>query len=135
MTKKRMMNFVLFLPAFLWMGIIFYLSSRQKIAVSENYVLSFFIFKTIHFIEYGILFLLWKVALYNKSYGTKLAIAFSILYGLSDELHQTFVPTREGKLRDVFIDSLGVFFFWYFFKDKFEKLILKNRIISKIIPV
>ena len=135
MTKKHVINFALFLPAIAWMGIIFYLSSRQKIAVSENYVLSFFIFKTIHFIEYGILFLLWKLALYKKSYATKLALSISILYAFLDEFHQTFVPTREGKIRDVFIDSLGVFFFWYFFKDKFEKLILKNRIISKIIPV
>ncbi len=135
MTKKGLINIILFLPAIFWMGIIFYLSSRQRISVSENYVLSFFIFKTIHFVEYGILFLLWKIALYKKSYGTKVALVISILYGLSDEFHQTFVPTREGKPRDVFIDSLGAIFFWYFFKDRFDKYVVENKYIKKFISV
>lgn len=32
----------------------------------------------------------------------------SIFYAISDEIHQTFVPTREGRIRDVFIDIIGV---------------------------
>ncbi|MBE5921868.1 MAG: Cof-type HAD-IIB family hydrolase [Lachnospiraceae bacterium] len=31
-----------------------------------------------------------------------------VLYACSDEWHQTFVPGRDGSLRDVLIDSLGV---------------------------
>jgi VanZ family protein len=29
-------------------------------------------------------------------------------YGIFDEIHQTFVPTRTGTLRDVFIDMIGI---------------------------
>jgi VanZ family protein len=35
------------------------------------------------------------------------AILLTILYAVSDEYHQTFVPGRNGQLADVLIDSLG----------------------------
>ncbi|MFH1171425.1 MAG: VanZ family protein, partial [bacterium] len=37
-----------------------------------------------------------------------LAGALSILYAASDELHQTFVPGRQGTLWDVVIDGFGI---------------------------
>jgi VanZ family protein len=37
-----------------------------------------------------------------------LAATVGILFALSDEYHQTFVPGRGGTLRDVGIDGLGV---------------------------
>ncbi|HWI63334.1 MAG TPA: VanZ family protein [Symbiobacteriaceae bacterium] len=36
-----------------------------------------------------------------------LAFCFTVLYAASDEWHQTFVPTRQGSLRDVAIDASG----------------------------
>lgn len=36
-----------------------------------------------------------------------LSLLICILYAFSDELHQTFVPGREGQLLDVVIDSFG----------------------------
>ncbi len=33
----------------------------------------------------------------------------AVLYAATDEFHQTFVPSREGCLRDVLIDSSGAF--------------------------
>lgn len=35
------------------------------------------------------------------------ALAACVLYAISDEWHQSFVPSRQGCLRDVGIDSLG----------------------------
>lgn len=35
------------------------------------------------------------------------AVGFSLLYGVSDEFHQSFVPGREASLRDVAFDGLG----------------------------
>jgi len=35
------------------------------------------------------------------------ALWFAVLYAATDEFHQTFVPSREGCLRDVLIDSCG----------------------------
>jgi len=135
MRKNKLKGLMRFLPAIIWMAIIFWFSSRQRVAVSGNYLLSFIFFKSIHFVEYGILFLLWKLALYKSPHGTKIALFISILYATSDELHQTLVPTREGRARDVFIDTLGITFFWYFISKKFEKYILENKFFKKYISV
>jgi VanZ family protein len=35
------------------------------------------------------------------------AWAFAVLYALTDEFHQTFVPTRVGSLRDIGFDATG----------------------------
>jgi VanZ family protein len=36
------------------------------------------------------------------------AVLLSLLYAVTDEWHQTFVPGREGTLRDVVIDGVGI---------------------------
>ena len=36
------------------------------------------------------------------------AVAIGIAYAISDEIHQTFVPGREGSPFDVLVDSVGV---------------------------
>jgi VanZ family protein len=35
------------------------------------------------------------------------AILFAILYGMTDEIHQSFVPFRDPSLRDLFSDAFG----------------------------
>ena len=42
-------------------------------------------------------------------YRTYISIILGILYAISDEIHQSFIPGRGPKITDVFIDSLGVF--------------------------
>lgn len=118
------MRLVAWLLPLCWMGLIFYGSSRQRIAVADQFWLNFLFFKTLHIIEYGILFLLWHLPL-NQPYKSKLAATISILYGITDELHQKFVPTREGRIRDVLIDALGVLIFWQLVLDKFEVFFAK----------
>lgn len=105
-------------PACVWMAVIFFLSTRQKLAVTDSYVVSFLFFKTIHLIEYSALFLLlnrsYALAWHLPARKTRLfALLTVFLYGLSDELHQTFVPTREGKLRDAIIDTFGGCIGWW----------------------
>lgn len=39
-----------------------------------------------------------------------LAIVLAVIYGISDELHQFFVPGRAMSLSDIFLDSIGVIF-------------------------
>ena len=39
-------------------------------------------------------------------------IGFSILYAISDEVHQHFVPNRAGTLFDIGVDSLGAVIGW-----------------------
>ena len=37
------------------------------------------------------------------------SLMFCILYAISDELHQLFVPGRGAQVKDVLIDSFGSF--------------------------
>jgi len=69
--------------------------------------------------EFGILFFLWtRVMGMNKKSSLYWAALISIVYALSDEYHQTFVFGREGALRDVGFDSLGmvIAYFWFNYK-------------------
>ncbi len=73
-------------------------------------------------IEYAFLYYLWFRALYKtnaipKTHIFQVAILLTLLYAISDEYHQTLVPTREGKLRDVLIDFAGILLIWYYIKS------------------
>jgi VanZ family protein len=95
-----------FIPVFLWMTLIFYMSSIPDLPSNKVFILDFILKKTAHIIEYTILFLLWFRALGNKN--PLHALMFSIGYAFTDEIHQLFVPGRTGRLRDVGIDSIGM---------------------------
>ena len=108
-------------PTIIWMTLIFFFSSKQSVRVSEIYFLQFLFFKTLHLIEYAILFILFYWSLKNTTNDVDWknranAIIFSIVYAFTDEIHQVFVSSREGRLRDVGIDAigilLGVFIIW-----------------------
>lgn len=134
MKQKRHPLFrtiLLVLPAILWMTLIFYLSSRQRVAVSNTYIINFMFFKFLHVTEYSILYTLVYRALciysekrlpvYKK---LLIALIITLLYAVIDEIHQTFVPTREGTVRDVLIDSIGIVIMYSYIK-KYPKLIDK----------
>ena len=89
------------------------ISHDEKVEKVEEY--SFIVRKTAHFLEYFILgMLVFNVLVLLVS---KNIIIFSILmslfFAMSDEVHQLYVPGRDGNVRDVLIDvsgaSLGVF--------------------------
>jgi hypothetical protein len=66
-----------------------------------------------HATEFGVLLLLCVAAVRCwTGRGTRGTITgsmlFCILFAISDEWHQTFVPDRLGTATDVFIDALGV---------------------------
>jgi VanZ family protein len=109
----------LWLPVLAWMAIIFLLSSRQRLSVSETYAINFLFFKTLHVIEYAVLFLLsYRACKYGSrmkpGYYGLVAFSITILYAMTDEVHQLFVPTREGHIRDVIIDGIGASLAWIF---------------------
>jgi hypothetical protein len=100
------------LPLFLWCALIFAASSIQVIKTPFLDIKDFIIKKSFHFTEYFILLLLTFRAFKNSlnlslKNNYLLSLLFVILYAVSDEFHQTLVPTREGTLRDVIIDTLG----------------------------
>lgn len=67
--------------------------------------------KLAHFTMYLVLGVLLLNALnYNnqkQSYNLVLALIISLLYAISDEIHQMFVSGRAGQIYDVLIDFLG----------------------------
>ena len=70
-----------------------------------------FIRKCAHFSIYAILGLFSSLAclthFWNMGKRFLVALSISVLYAVSDEIHQAFVPSRVGAVADVLIDSLG----------------------------
>lgn len=63
-----------------------------------------------HFLEYGILAMLIYRALETDRPAVStalLAIAIASAYGVSDEIHQAFVPLRTPDVRDWLVDTAG----------------------------
>jgi VanZ family protein len=70
--------------------------------------LNHFIRKKAHFISYFVLGALVMNALDQKGYRkVPLTLLICVLYAVSDEIHQTFVPGRGGNVIDVVLDSVG----------------------------
>lgn len=122
-------NFMAWLFVFVWMGLIFYLSHQsasessqlsggvvafvlhilhtiipQSIEVSAFHT---FIRKGAHFFAYFILGILIYRALWGRWKNFFMALFIALLYAVSDEVHQLFIPGRSGEFRDVLIDSAG----------------------------
>jgi VanZ family protein len=119
--KIKINKIVAWLPALLWMAFIFYLSSGPTTVIKGTSVERFIVLKSFHLIEYAILLILVIFATLSPHK----SIAFAYLYSLSDELHQFFVPGRNGRFRDTLIDLLGIFIglvVFQFFKKTFPKL-------------
>lgn len=128
MIRKRYIRFV---PAVVWMGVIFYLSAQPAGESSElskgvmqvvvktigdglsldKGMLHQGIRKGAHLGAYFILAVLVMSALEAKkrknTYQISIALAICISYAISDEVHQLYVPGRSGEVRDVIIDTAG----------------------------
>lgn len=66
--------------------------------------------KILHAVEYGILALLLYRAFkhtVNTRWTAGLSILTAVAFGLSDEIHQWFVPSREADFLDLLADGLG----------------------------
>jgi len=100
------------LPLFLYMFLIFALSSVSRYPEILPWV--FGLDKFIHTIEYYILGYLLMRVLATSPRGVfaaspaVFAIVFGMLYAISDEWHQSFVPGRDASVYDVLFDILGV---------------------------
>lgn len=86
--------------------------TEQPEEVQENVVenLQFITRKSAHFIGYmilGILSILTFLQFEKINKKPQFAFLLCVVYAISDEIHQLFVPGRSGQLRDVMIDSSG----------------------------
>lgn len=112
------------LPALMLMIAIFAFSSRTSNELPNFGGWDYLVKKSAHGIGYGLLALSYLRALPNRNY--KLAWLLAVLYSLTDEFHQSFVPGRRASLIDVFVfDNLGaiiaLFLHYRFFGAAHEK--------------
>ena len=99
------------LPPLAWMGVIFFLSAQPDLPRAPGPWLDTLLKKISHALAYGVLAWLYQRALRpHLRASTVLRVAsggLAVVYALSDEYHQTFVPGRNGQLFDVMVDGAG----------------------------
>ncbi len=96
-------------PPLLCMAVIFALSAMPNDDPDQG-PLVLVLRKVAHFCEYALLLALWFRALRTRltvPAALASALAVSVAYAITDELHQTFVSGRFGTPRDVAIDAAG----------------------------
>jgi len=95
-----------FLPALAFAGLVFYLSSLENPLPTLTGPLWD---KALHAVEYAALgaLLAWPLARVAPRRSFLLAFVLASAYGASDEIHQLFVPGRDGDTRDWIADSAG----------------------------
>lgn len=103
--------------------LIFIFSSRPEVGVEQYFYGQD---KVMHFLTYGIHAFLCLVALSDKILILKLfhyflALAFSVSYGIFNEIYQYFIPEREFSFGDILANGLGIITFLilvYIFQNK-----------------
>ena len=112
LNKKVAIFFLYWLPVIIDWSIIFCLSGKSNISSPVSFP---YADKIMHTGEYFILALL-IARLLNHYWGTSsptgtvvLSIFFTLLYAMTDEVHQHFVPLRTPEFFDLIADGLGAF--------------------------
>jgi VanZ family protein len=103
----------LWLPVIGWMAAIFIVSAMSINGPAQFSWLDFVMKKTAHLTEYAVLYwLTWRATSNqgrnNSTRALLTALTIGVLYAMSDEWHQTLTPGREGTLRDVGFDTMGM---------------------------
>ena len=66
--------------------------------------------KLAHMTEYALLYMSAVLALSTIKKARVIAFAFCVIFAITDEIHQLFVPGRVGCVTDVLIDTIGICF-------------------------
>lgn len=108
-----MKKLVFTLLPILYMILIWVLSSNPADAiVNTPFSFDSLLKESLHLIEFAILY--WLIALACMVNGkwteraSMIAASIAILYGLTDEIHQSFVPARSATVIDFVKDTIGV---------------------------
>ena len=111
MPSSRFRPLVYWLPALAWMALIFVLSSQSGLRVSEDAAVDKPFRITGHLLAFAGLAALLLFALCRggrpRWHHVAIALGITILYGVSDEWHQSFVPDRTGRVDDLVVDTIG----------------------------
>lgn len=99
------------IPALAWALAIYLVSGRSTVPVPDVSGAD----KVLHFGAYALLGLLLAFAVHRSALSPWVAVVLGVLYGASDEIHQSFVPGRSPDIRDWVADALGVCFAVYLY--------------------
>lgn len=102
---RRRPAWIRWLAATAWMGLIFAVSAQPSLPQAPDPAFDILMKKLAHMVEYGILCVLFWGALPADT--PWWAWVLAVLYAISDEVHQTFVPGRKGWVVDVLVDGVG----------------------------
>jgi VanZ family protein len=122
--ELKLIRWGLWLLPLLYMMLIWNMSSQPHNAYVElpNSAVDRFIKESLHLVEFAILYLLFVLAaFFNKKFTPTANLVFAViaaLYGLTDELHQSFVPYRSATLIDLIKDVTGVTIAYYIIRKK-----------------
>lgn len=117
LVRFSMVFFQYFVPVLAWMSVIFLLSSQSSLGTTGHPLSSFqfLLRKGAHVAEYFVLgvllFRLFRFYFSRNSHAIAAGVVLSSLpFAISDEAHQLFVLGRQGRITDVGIDAIGIFF-------------------------
>jgi VanZ family protein len=133
---KKFIRYTLTTLPFLYMIAIWIMSSLPDNAVVElpDSYWDRMIKESLHLIEFGLLYLFFVSALVVNGKLTPkwslIAAVLAGLYGITDEIHQSFVPYRSSTMIDVVKDIIGVTA--AYFHVKFHYFKRKKSLLNKL---
>jgi VanZ family protein len=89
------------------MGLIFLLSAQPDLPRTATGWLDQFLSAGAHMLLYSVLALLFARALGRRQRALAMAFTLTLIYALSDEFHQGYVPGRHPDALDLLWDALG----------------------------
>ena len=124
-----------------WLSLIYFLSARTGSEAADALVPLFWLGTIVdeaaHLVLYGGLTTLTLLAIWSwRSDGYRefrwvcLAAVLALLYGLTDEYHQTFVSGRSASLKDILTDGIGATgaaLAWFYLVTHWAKLPWRSK--------
>ncbi len=106
---KKLTAVVYWIITVFYMTAIFYISSKESVELPP---LPWGSDKVLHAVAYAVLgvlsYLSFKKSGLNR-WVMALSFLLAVIYGITDEFHQSFVPGRNSAVGDVIADSVGAF--------------------------
>jgi hypothetical protein len=131
MTRNMLPHLIRSVPAVMWMILIFFLSSRSTFPKPPGMMAELAAI-AMHLFLYGTLGALILLAIYPRARDTGsgrapsgidllsishetpislrhvgAAVFLSVLYGVTDEIHQSFIPGRNASVLDIVVNTVG----------------------------
>jgi hypothetical protein len=137
MAHRHFQKYEKYVSWFLWLLVIFILSSQSLGFLGTYNIWEYILRKIFHMFEYAVVaYLTYRILSEEERrhfyWNIFWTLAFTVLYAISDEYHQTFTAGRTGIYTDVLIDSAGALIgIWLIYLNHKHKEILKNK---KIVP-